>query len=237
MGEPRRARQAPLVLAIAGASALALSWPHLQLPQLLGAAALLAAASAVPFARRPLASRWRPATHQAPAGGRIELFSRKAVVAAGNRMLKAGRGDERPLTLAVVELSDLPEVHSLFGRDAAGQITRRMAVRLQAIATDRGLAERTGATQFTVLLPGMEAATARRALRAVFGEAGCIEYECDGNELLLLPEFHVAQVPEHHASILETYASACAGVAKARAPVTRQPASARAYVPTVPIPL
>lgn len=237
MGEPRTARLAPLVLAIAGACGLALSWPHLQLPQLLGAAALLAAASAAPFARRQLAWRWRPATRQGAAGSRIELFSRKAVVKAGNRMLKACRGDERPLTLAVVELSDLPEVHSLFGRDVAGQITRRMAVRLQAIATDHGLAERTSATQFTVLLPGMEAATARRALRAVFDVGGCVEYECDGDELVLLPEFHVAQVPDHHASILETYASACAGVARARRPEPGRPGSAQAYAPTVPIPL
>ena len=237
MGEPRTARQAPLVLAIAGACTLAVAWPHLPLPQLLGAGALLGAAGAVPLARRCLAWRWRPAARKDATAGRIEVSSRKAVVAAGNRMLKACRRGERPLTVAVVELSDLPEVRSLFGSDVAGQITRRMAVRLQAIATDRGLAERTSATQFTVLLPGMEAATARRALRAVFGEGGCVEYECDGDELVLLPEFEVAEVPAHHASILETYASVCTTVVRTRAPVARQPASPQSYVPTVPVPL
>lgn len=186
-----------------------------------------------------LARRWRSATRKAAATGTgsIELFSRKAVVGAGNRMLKSCRRHARPLTVAVVELSDLPEVHSLFGSDVAGQITRRMAVRLQAIATDRGLAERTSATQFTVLLPGMEAETARRALHAVFGQAGCVEYECGDDELVLLPEFHVAQVPEHHASILETYTSLYAGRRKVLAPAAGPSSPVQAYAPTVPIPL
>lgn len=233
MGTPRTERQAPLVLAIAGAGALALAWPHLQLAQVLVAAALLAAGSAAPLA---VARRRRLATNAAAAGS-IELFSGKAVVGAGNRMWKSCRRDARPLTVAVVELSDLPEVRSLFGNDVAGQVTRRMAVRLQAIATDRGLAERTSATQFSVLLPGMEAATARRALQAVFGHAGCVEYECGGDEIVLLPDFRVAQVPADHGSIAQTYASVCAGPAKTSAPATGQSSPVAAYAPTVPIPL
>lgn len=240
MEEPRTASQAPLVVTITGASVVALAWQHLQWPHLLGAAALIAVAGAWPLASRRIAWQWRPALRKSASGSRMDPFSRKAVIAAGNRMLKACRRGKRPLTVAVVELSDLPEVHSLFGSDVAGQITRRMAVRLQALATDRGLAERTSPTQFTMLLPGMEAAAARRALQAMFGEGGCVEYEGDGDgdELVLLPEFRVAEVPEHHTSILESYASVRAGAAKSRAPaLAAQPAAAQAYVPTVPVPL
>ena len=237
MEEPRTASQAPLVLAIAGACTLALAWRHLQWPQLLAAAALLAAAGAWRGASRRFGWRRRPALRAAATASRIRLCSRKAVVAAGDRMLQACRSDRRPLCVAVVEVGDLPEVQSLFGSEVAGQITRRMAVRLQAIATDRGLAERTSATQFTVLLPGMEAATASRALEAVFGEGGCVEYEGEGDELVLLPEFRVAEVPDHHTSILDTYASVCPAPARADAPDAAPTGCAQAYVPTVPVPL
>lgn len=238
MGESRTVRQAPLVLAIAGACTLALAWRHLPWPQLpweplLGAAVLFAAAAAATLVARRLARRWWPSRREGATASRIELSGRQAVVEAGNRMLKSCRRDKEPLSVAVVELSDLPEVQALFGSEVAGQITRRMAVRLQAIATDRGLAERTSATEFTVLLPGMEAATAYRALQASFGEGGCVEYEGDGDELVLLPQFRVAEVPQHHASIVVTYSSVCSGVARASGPA----GPAQAYLPTVPVPL
>ena len=213
---------------------MALAWPHWPLPQLLGGAALLAVAGVV--AGRRLAMRRGQLPGNAAPPLNVELFSRQAVIAAGDRMLEACRARRHPLSVAVVELSDLPEVHALFGATLAEQVARRVGVRLQAVAAGRGLAERTSPTQFSVLLPGMEPAAARRALHAAFGDAGAIDYECGRDELVLLPDFHVAEVPDG-AGVLDIYAHVCACLTRRHAQAARQPVTADAYGATVPIPL
>lgn len=227
-------REVRLLLPGAVLCGMALAWPHVPLPQLLGGAALLAMAGI--FIRRRLAMRGGGLPGNALPPMNVELFSRQAVVTAGDRMLQACRARRCPLSVAVVELRDLPEVHALFGATLAEQVARRVAVRLQALAADRGLAERTSPTQFSVLLPGMDAAAARRALHAAFGDAGAIDYECGRDELLLLPDFHVAEVPDS-ACVLDIYAHVCACLTRTQAQAARQPVTADAYGATVPVPL
>jgi GGDEF domain-containing protein len=153
------------------------------------------------------------------------LVSRTDVIIAGDRLLARLRQRQQPLSLAVVELSDIADVQELFGAAIAESIMGRLAAQLRSLATSRGLVARTGQTQFSLLLPGFEAHEALLALRTAFGETGWLEHE-GRDELVLLPDLQVDAVGPEHSSVEAVYVSLCAAIALIGRPPAAAPTAA-----------
>ena len=177
-------------------------------------------------------------------------------LAAADGMLEQAVADRRPLSLALVELHDLPELHRLFGRSMADRVLARAGRQLRAVAGGKGLAVRTSATQFTLVLPGFQADAVRLALSTVFGDACCIEDDGGGEEMVLLPRFAVATLTDSGESLAQSHGRLCGELAVTTPDDRRaslsvpgdeasgpRPAAAGqhrvppVYVPTVPLPL
>ena len=221
-----RLRRTLLIVTVLGTAAAAISagtaW------HLLGAAVLACAWLAY------LASGGRarndPAAHEAP------LFGREQLIAIGNHMLARCRGRSQPFTVAVVELTELPEIRKLFGRRIEDEIVAIVERKLRTVATGRGLAVRTGYTQFSLLLPGRRAEDALQALRTALGRGGCLEHDADGEELVLLPNVKLDAVGPEQPGIGATYDELRQRLAalQPRLPAT---ATATSHLPTEPSPL
>lgn len=220
--EPQRRALSPraaLLLALLAAAALWAAWPGETLVHVVAGIALAAATAAYAIWAR------RPSTGGAAAP---PLVGRTEVIIAGDKLLTRTRQKAQPLSLAIVELSDIADVERLFGQDVAEAIMGRLAAMLRGLVTSRGLAARTGQTQFSLLLPGVEPQDALLALRTAFGETGCLEHESH-DELVLLPDVKVDAVGPEHASVAPVYIELCAAMALIQ-PVPA--ATAPAEVPT-----
>lgn len=128
-----------------------------------------------------------------------------AMVAAGEAMLQRCRRENVALSVAVFDLTDLPELKSVFGSQVAQEVIARITVKFQRMATNRGLVVRTGPTVFAVLLPGFGRDRALSTIRSVMGHPCRIELEDRNEEVVLIPEFKVLAVRGDTASIEEAY--------------------------------
>lgn len=143
-------------------------------------------------------------------------LDQEAMFKIGNEMLCRSSGNHQPLSVVVFDLSDLPELECIFGVQAAEEIIAETVARLQGLATRKGLAVRTSATVFTVLLPGIGHDEALDLIGAALGQPCCIELEAGGDEIMLVPEFMVRTVFGHAVSIKETFESLCRDIAQTR---------------------
>lgn len=141
---------------------------------------------------------------------------RQAMLAACEGMLRRAELGKQPLSIAVFDLSDLPEVESLFGPDVAKQVIAQVTSRLQCIATSRGLAVRTGATVFTVLMPGYSRDRAHLAIQKFMGRPCRIELDTGDDEIVLIPGFKVHTLRAESDSLPQVYQDLCRDISDAR---------------------
>jgi GGDEF domain-containing protein len=158
--------------------------------------------------------------HARREGGRVDpatgLFSHEGLLADGEDLLERCRRRRQPVTLAVFDCSDLLEVRRIYGGPTARQVALKVARKLAGVAGERGLAARTGAAEFAVLLPGLPRERALQAVQQVLGTPSRIEYESDGNEIVLVPNFLLVMAGDEDEDVAELYASASRKLAWAR---------------------
>jgi GGDEF domain-containing protein len=145
--------------------------------------------------------RTRPAAPERKSWSQHE----RALLTAGDKMLARTRSEKQPLTLAVFDLSDLPELESVFGADTARDVMTQVGFRLQAMAGSRGLVIRTDATTVTVLMPGFDRERARQAIQRTMGSPCCIELDTGDHEIVLVPDFKVQTLGTDSASLAQVY--------------------------------
>ncbi|GAC1601654.1 MAG: hypothetical protein NVS3B2_04730 [Ramlibacter sp.] len=119
---------------------------------------------------------------------------RAALFAACEQMLAQARRDNHALSVVVFDLSDLPELETVFGAPIVRQVLAEVAIRLQDLATSRGLVIRSGPTLFTVLLPGIGRDRAYLAIEKTMGRPCCIELNAGDHEIVLVPDFKLHAV-------------------------------------------
>lgn len=115
----------------------------------------------------------------------------QAMLAAGARLVARARRDDEPLSMAVFDVSDLPELETVFGAQVASEVMTQVVSRLQGLASSKGLVMRTDATVFTVLMPGCGRDRAHQAIESSMGSPCCIELDADEHEIVLVPDFKV----------------------------------------------
>jgi GGDEF domain-containing protein len=187
------------------------------------------------------------------------LFNLAGLGERGDELLAGSRRRGQPSTLAVFDCSDLLEVRQVYGGRIALRLALRVAAELARVAGERGVAARTGSTEFSVLLPGLDRERAVRAIQQVLGSPARLEFESGRNEFVLLPQVLVQQagaedeVAELHAlarraltSTREREALRQVRLRRERerhsrpmslSPYDAQAARERALAPTVPVPL
>ena len=121
------------------------------------------------------------------------LLDRYSLLAAGNRLQ---RGSRRDAAVLLFDFEDLPELSALYGDRARRDAVRQVAQELQRVAGEQGLAARTGASQFTLLLPDCSRQEAiARAVREL-GTPCRIELDLDGGEAVLVPDVLAEDFPK-----------------------------------------
>lgn len=178
----------------------------LRVPQGVWAPLALLLASAAVFA-------WRE-TNRAPRPGpaRIDrstgLYNRAGLFAAGDLLVRA-RAPGVPVSMVVLEFADLREVHNLYGEDMAREVVATLVRKVEAIAGIRGLAGRTDAAQFTIVLPGVNRDKALRALRRALGKPTCVEVDGGDSEIVLVPDLLVDTADAGADSVEARYREMC----------------------------
>ncbi len=158
----------------------------------------------------------RGAGAKTPAPVRSFSANRAVLAEIGDTMLAQSRRDGEPLSVIVFDQSDLPELRSIFGSEAARQMVARIGATLHALAGSRGFAVRTGATEFTVLLPGHAVEQALASIRRALGDSYAIEVGAQHDEILLVPDFLARTVPADAASVEEVCQSMRAAIGTAQ---------------------
>lgn len=177
----------------------------------------------------------------------------------GEELLARSRRRGQPSTLAVFDCSDLLEVRHIYGGRVALHLALRVAAELARLAGERGVAARTGPTEFAVLLPGLDRERTVRAIRQVLGSPARLEFESGRNEIVLLPQVLVQQAGKED-ELVELHATARRALTSTRerealrqdhlrrererhsrpmslSPYDAQAARERALAPTAPMPL
>jgi GGDEF domain-containing protein len=147
--------------------------------------------------------RVRPAR---PAKPRSWEQYKQAMLGAGDKMLARSRSENQPLSVAVFDLNDLPELESVFGAAITRKVVTQVALRLQGMASTKGLVIRTEATVFTVLMPGFGRDRAHQAIERTMGSPCCIELDADEHEIVLVPDFKVHTFRPDSAPLAQVYA-------------------------------
>jgi GGDEF domain-containing protein len=118
------------------------------------------------------------------------LYSRTGLFAAANEAMRT-RAPDTPVSVVVLDVEDLHEVYQIYGSGIARKVADKLVRRLRGMAGWRGLAGRTGKSQFTVVLVGANEEKARRVVQRVLGKPPRIEFDAGDSEIVLVPELLV----------------------------------------------
>lgn len=150
--------------------------------------------------------REQPPPVAAPVQRKSWEQQQRSMLVAGDKMLARSRSENQPISVAVFDLDDLPELESVFGPATAREVMAQVVSRLQAMVGSRGLVIRTDATVFTVLMPGFGRDRAHQAIERAMGSPCCIELDTDDHEIVLVPEFKVHTIHPDSAPLAQVYA-------------------------------
>lgn len=145
-------------------------------------------------------------------------------------MLRQSRRDNQPLSVAVFEFRDLPELEYVFGTSVATEAAAKITTKLKRMATSKGLVLRTAPTIFTVLLPGVDRDHARAGIHAL-RQIWCVEFDAGDHDIVLVPDFMVQAVCDSE-SLDEVYEGLCGDLRQAR--LTSGPTELQAAEPMAP---
>lgn len=140
------------------------------------------------------------------------LYNRRGLLAHGKVLLESCRRERRELTLAVFDCSDLLEARKVYGSRTSRKLIDSIIRKLKLLAGDRGLAARTGPTQFAVAMP-MGRDKAVQLIERVLGNPARIELDGGKSEIVLVPNVMVETVAEN-ASVERLFAALCRGLSR-----------------------
>lgn len=142
------------------------------------------------------------------------LYNRGGLIAQGNILLATCRGERRELTLAVFDCDDLLEARQIYGNRTSRKLIDCIISKMTLLAGERGLAGRTGPTQFSVVMP-MGRDKAVQVIERVLGNPGRIELEGGNSEIVLVPNVMVETVSET-GSLEKLFSALCRGLTRVR---------------------
>ncbi len=129
------------------------------------------------------------------------LLNRSGLLERGGAMLAACRAQGRPASMVLLDCSDLIEVRSIYGNRISRILMSRVVRDLRTIAGEHGLAFRSGAAEFTLLMPGMNRARALQAVHKVLGRTPRVEMDTGDDEIVMVPDLAVQEDEDESSTI------------------------------------
>jgi GGDEF domain-containing protein len=129
----------------------------------------------------------------------------RAFFVAGERMVSAARQRQQAVSLLLMRAPCLPELQTVFGREAAKAAVHAVMQALSDVAGRRGLAARTLPDTFALVMPQCIGAELVMALRRRLGQACCVELDFNQEEVLLVPDVQSSTIAVGD-SFAKTYA-------------------------------
>lgn len=129
------------------------------------------------------------------------LLNRDGLLSHGDELLHACRREKRPATVAVFGCEDLIELREMYGRKVARKALDMLVEKFQAIAGSRGLVARTGAAEFSLMLPGLNREKAINAIARQLGNPLRLEFDMAGEEIVMTPMLVIEVARTNEASI------------------------------------
>jgi diguanylate cyclase (GGDEF)-like protein len=96
------------------------------------------------------------------------------------------RREDRPLSLAVIDLDDLKEINDSYGHLVGDQVLRELARRMLGQLGDADLLARYAGDEFVALLPGANETQALSVCERLLNAARHVPFDCDGDERINL---------------------------------------------------
>ncbi len=153
---------------------------------------------------RKVSRLWqRPAPQGEALDPSTGLLSAEALRQRAAPLLAAGSA---PVTVVLFELGDLREVREIYGQRVRRAIMQQWVRKLRAAAGHRGLAARTGAEQFLLVLPGTSPEQAQPLLARHVGSPPRLEFDPRGLELVLVPDMVIEVAAEDERDIQPIHA-------------------------------
>lgn len=121
------------------------------------------------------------------------VYNRSGLFAAAEEAVRV-RPEGTPVSVVVVECSDLRELYQVYGKTISRKVAGRVVRRLRMMAGLDGLVGRTGPTEFTVVMPGATEDKAIRNLQRVLGKPARVEFDAGDSEIVLVPDLLVDSV-------------------------------------------
>ena len=180
--------------------------------------AALACAGASALLLRWMAGAQR---RQAAASGLVDtltgLYNRRGLIEEGGQVLRQCRESGRPASLVVFDFEDLAEVRGIYGREVSRKLLARVVRKMAAVAGSRGIAARTGKSQFTVLMPGVSRERAQALVQRVLGKPSRVEFDAGDSEIVLVPDIGVETAAAALETVDELYREVAQHLAQQRA--------------------
>lgn len=145
------------------------------------------------------------------------LYNRRGLCQAGELLLRQARQERRPVTLVVLDFSDLQEVRGIYGRDISRKVHARVVAKMKTIAGARGLVARTGKGQFSILMPGAGREKAQATVQRLLGKPSRIEFDAGGSEIVLVPDIMCEMAAPDVETADELYCEVARSLAEMRA--------------------
>ena len=133
------------------------------------------------------------------------LFNKGGLSACGNEILANCQARGRTVSVVVFDFADLLEVRSIYGNRMTMKLMAHIAKKLKSLAGRGGLAARTGAAEFTVVMAGVRRPKALAAIESALGRPTRIEFDAGDSEIVLVPSFAVETSGPDVDSVEELY--------------------------------
>ncbi|HSI52893.1 MAG: GGDEF domain-containing protein [Ramlibacter sp.] len=146
---------------------------------------------------------------------RTGLYNFEGLMDAAELLLERANAECRPLSVVVLEFSDLREVRQIYEPATCDRLIAKVVRKLDTVAGLGGLAGRTGTTQFTLVIQEPPA-RAQERLRRVLGKPARIEFEAADSEIVLVPELMLASTSPDVESVEAVWRQMCRELAQAR---------------------
>lgn len=140
------------------------------------------------------------------------LYNRGGFLTHGKLLQERCRLERLELTLAVFDCNDLQEAREIYGSRTSRMLIDCIIKKLTLVAGERGLAARTGPTQFAVALP-MSRERAVLMIERVMGNPSRFELEGGNSEIVLVPNLMVETVSPA-GTVERLYSALCRGLTR-----------------------
>jgi hypothetical protein len=119
------------------------------------------------------------------------------------------------MSMLVVQISDIGEVHELFGAKLAKQAMMRVFAQLLRLASTQGIVVRTEPATFALLMPGCTGEELLDRFEGALGRPYSIDLESHGQDILLMPDVLARRVRSAE-SVSAAYNTLCRDLVHAR---------------------